>query len=133
MNEIEQKFKKLGIELPEAAKPLGNFLPYLLEGSNLYISGQISIDKNGNIIQGKLGESIDLTKGQEAARYCAIGLLARAKAAISNLNRIEKLVKLGAFINFSPYFTEHPKVANGASDFMVEVLGKKKGHMFGLL
>ncbi len=89
---------------------MGNFLPYLLEGSNLYISGQVSIDKHGNIIQGKLGDSIDLIQDQEAVKYCAIGLLARAKAALGNLARIKKLVKLGAFVNASPHFSNHPQV-----------------------
>lgn len=127
MNEIEKNLKELGIELPEAPRPLGNFLPYLIEGSNLYISGQVSIDTGGNIVKGKLGESIDLVKGQEAAKYCAIGLLARAKAALGDLNRIERLLKLGAFVNSSPLFFEQPKVVDGASDFMVAILGKDKG------
>lgn len=127
MNKIEQNLKELDVELPEAPRPMGDFLPYLLEGSNLYISGQVSIDESGNIIQGKLGETVDLVTGQEAAKYCAIGLLARAKAAIGDLNRIEKLVKLGAFVNSSANFTDHPAVVNGASDFMVAVLGKEKG------
>ncbi len=127
MNDIEKKLTELSIELPESPKPLGNFLPYLLEGSSLYISGQVSIDTEGNIIQGKLGETVDLITGQQAAKYCAIGLLARAKAALGDLNRIEKLVKLGAFVNAAPDFSDHPKVVNGASDFMVAVLGKEKG------
>ncbi|MGH1486008.1 MAG: RidA family protein [Cellvibrionaceae bacterium] len=127
MNEIEQSLKAFDIELPEAPKPMGNFLPYLIEGSNLYISGQVSIDPNGNIVQGKLGETLDINEGQTAAKYCAIGLLARAKAALGDLNRIEKLLKLGAFVNASSDFTDHPKVVNGASDFMVEILGKEKG------
>ena len=127
MNKIETNLKSLGVSLPEAPKPMGNFVPYLIEGSNLYISGQVSIDDTGNIIQGKLGDKIDLAEGQEAARFCAIGLLARARAALGDLDRIEKLVKLGAFVNSTPEFSDHPKVVNGASDFMVEVLGQEKG------
>lgn len=127
MNEIENMLKQLEIELPEARKPVGTFLPYVIEGSSLYISGQVSIDEAGNIIQGKLGESVDVAKGQLAAKRCAIGILAQVKAALGDLGRIEKLVKLGAFVNASPDFSEHPKVVNGASDFMVEVLGKEKG------
>jgi enamine deaminase RidA (YjgF/YER057c/UK114 family) len=127
MSEIEKNLLNLGIKLPKAPKAMGNFLPYLLDGPLLYISGQVSVDLDGNIFQGKLGDTVDLIKGQEAAKYCAIGLLARAKAALTDLNRIEKLIKLGAFVNSSPDFIEHPKVVNGASDFMVEVLGKEIG------
>ena len=127
MNDIEHRLKELKISLPEAPKPMGNFLPYLIEDSNLYISGQVSINADGDIIQGKLGDAVDISQGQEAARYCAIGILARAKAALGDLIRIEKLVKLGAFVNSTPNFSDQPKVVNGASDFMVEVLGKEKG------
>ncbi len=127
MHDIEKKLKELGIELPEAPKPMGNFLSTLIEGSDLYISGQVSVDLAGNLLQGKLGESASLLEGQRAAKCCAIGLLARAKSALGDLNRVERLVKLGVFVNAVPNFSEHPKVANGASDFMVAVLGKDKG------
>lgn len=127
MNEIEQNLANLGIELPEAPKPMGNFLPYLIEGKKLYISGQVSIDTTGNVLQGKLGASANVEDGQMAAKYCAIGILARAKSALGDLNRIDRLIKLGVFVNATPDFCEHPKVANGASNFMVEVLGKESG------
>lgn len=127
MSAIEQRLKELGVVLPPAPQPMGNFLPYLLDGSDLYISGQVSIDKDGKVIVGKLGDTVDISRGQEAAKYCAIGLLARAKAALGDLQRIEKLIKLGAFVNSAPDFAEQPKVVNGASDFMVEVLGKDRG------
>lgn len=127
MNNIEKRLNMLGVQLPDAPQPMGNFLPYLIEDSNLYLSGQVSIDLAGNILQGKLGETVTLADGQLAAKYCAIGLLARAKAALGDLNRIERLIKLGVFVNAVPDFSKHPAVANGASDFMVEVLGKEKG------
>jgi enamine deaminase RidA (YjgF/YER057c/UK114 family) len=127
MNDIENNLEKLGIVLPKAANPMGNFVPYLIDGSNLYISGQVSIDAEGNIIQGKLGDVIDLKAGQEAAKFCAIGLLARAKAALGDLGRIERLIKLGAFVNSTSDFSNHPQVVNGASDFMVQILGQEKG------
>lgn len=127
MNSIEENLQRLGIELPEAPEPMGNFLPYLIDGSMLYISGQVSIDFAGKLLQGKLGGDVDLAKGQLAAKYCAIGLLARAKSALGDLNRIERLIKLGVFVNSMPDFSEQPKVANGASDFMLEVLGRDKG------
>jgi enamine deaminase RidA (YjgF/YER057c/UK114 family) len=127
MSKVEQRLEELGVTLPAAPKAMGNFLPYLLDGPQLYISGQVSIDNDGKIIQGKLGKDVDLNTGQEAAKYCAIGLLARAKAALGDLDQIEKLVKLGAFVNATTDFTSHPQVVNGASDFMVNVLGKEKG------
>lgn len=127
MNDIEKRLTTLGIKLPNAPQPMGNFLPYLIEDSNLYLSGQVAIDSAGNILQGKLGETVSLAEGQLAAKYCAIGLLARAKAALGDLNCIERLIKLGVFVNAVPHFSEHPAVANGASDFMVEVLGQEKG------
>lgn len=124
MTKIEQSLKELGISLPDAPKPLGNFAPYLVDGNYLFISGQISVDLNGKILTGKLGATVTLEQGQEAARYCAIGILARAKAALGgDLDRIEKLLKLGAFVNATPDFSAHPKVVNGASDFMVQVMG----------
>ena len=123
MKRVESRLNDLGVELPEAPLPLGNFAPFLLDGEYLYISGQISVDVDGNIYRGKLGESATIDQGVEAARHCAIGLLARAKAAIGDLDRIAKLIKLGAFVNAAPEFGDHPKVVNGASDFMVQAFG----------
>ncbi len=123
MNRVESRLNELGVKLPEAPRPLGNFAPYLIDGEYLYISGQISVDVDGNVHRGKLGESATTEQGAEAARHCAIGLLARAKAAVGDLDRIEKLIKLGAFVNAIPAFGDHPKVVNGASDFMVQVFG----------
>ncbi|MCG8492187.1 MAG: RidA family protein [Sneathiellales bacterium] len=128
MSEIETRLESLGITLPEAPKPLGNFAPYLIDGEFLYISGQISVDLGGNIHRGKLGETVSLEQGQVAAKWCAVGLLARAKAALGTLDRVEKLIKLGAFVNAIPDFIDHPKVVNGASDFFVEVLGPEKAN-----
>lgn len=127
MNVIEDELRKRGINLPVAPKPLGNFAPYLIDGDHLYISGQISIDHDGKTVTGKLGDTLSVEDGMAAARYCAIGLLARAKTAIGALDRIERLIKLGAFVNATPDFKDHPKVVNGASDFLVEVLGRDKG------
>ncbi|PID63545.1 MAG: hypothetical protein CR974_01565 [Gammaproteobacteria bacterium] len=127
MNAIEKNLTELGVTLPQAPSPMGNFLPYVIDGSNLYISGQVPIDSSGNILKGKLGQDVSVTEGQRAAKYCAIGLLARAKSALGDLNQIEKLLKLTVFVNATPDFSEHPKVANGASDFMVAALGKDKG------
>jgi enamine deaminase RidA (YjgF/YER057c/UK114 family) len=127
MSEIEKKLKRLGYLLPEAPKPMGNFDPFLIDGASLYISGQVSICLDGTVLQGKLGETADVEKGQKAAQYCALNIIARAKAALTDLNRIERLVKLGGFVNSSPDFTSHPKVINGASDLMINILGEEKG------
>lgn len=129
MSMIDHALSELGIELPDAPKPLGNFAPYLIDEDYLYISGQISVDLDGKILAGKLGDDVSLERGQEAARYCAIGILARAKAALGgDLDRVEKLLKLGAFVNATPDFSAHPKVVNGASDFMVQVMGSTKAN-----
>ncbi|MGR3622707.1 RidA family protein [Pseudophaeobacter sp.] len=128
MKSVEQTLAGLGIELPPAPQPLGNFAPFLVDGDYLYISGQISSAPTGGIITGKLGQDLDIETGIKAARYCAIGILARAKAALGELDRIEKLIKLGAFVNASPDFGDHPKVVNGASDLMVQVFGPDKAN-----
>lgn len=123
MSKVNERLAALNITLPEAPRPLGNFAPYLVDAGYLYISGQISIDTNGEVIRGKLGQDIDLEAGIEAARCCAIGILARARAAVHDLDQIAKLVKLGAFVNATPDFPDHPKIVNGASDLMVAVFG----------
>ncbi len=129
MSMIDHALSELVIELPDAPKPLGNFAPYLIDGDYLYISGQISVDLDGKILTGKLGDDVSLEQGQIAARYCAIGILARAKAALDgDLDKIEKLLKLGAFVNATPDFAAHPKVVNGASDFMVQVMGHTRAN-----
>jgi len=128
MRQIAQRLETLGIVLPEAPDPLGNFLPYLLDGRHLHISGQIALDPAGDVITGKLGQALTVADGVFAARQCAIGLLARARAALDgDLGRIEALVKLGGFVNATADFTQHPRVINGASDLMVDVLGPVRG------
>nr|WP_319384903.1 RidA family protein [uncultured Roseibium sp.] len=128
MNDIEASLARLGIVLPPAPSALGNFAPYLIDGSLLYLSGQISADLQGKPITGKIGSEQSVEHGYEAARTCAINLLARAKAALGDLGRIERLIKLGAFVNAVPDFAQHPKVVNGASDLMTEVLGREKAN-----
>lgn len=128
MDSIAQNLLNLGLELPKAPNPLGNFAPYLVDGEYLYISGQISIGADGKVVSGKLGQDLGIEQGIEAARFCAIGILARAKAAIGDLEKIERLIKLGAFVNASPGFTDHSKVVNGASDLMVQVFGAERAN-----
>ncbi len=124
---IEDRLAALGVRLPDAPRPLGNFAPYLIDGDYLYISGQISVTPDGDVVRGQVGTTLDLETGQLAARYCAIGLLARAKAALGDLEQIDRLIKLGAFVNAPESFADHPKVVNGASDLMVQALGAEQG------
>ncbi|MEM1388598.1 MAG: RidA family protein [Pseudomonadota bacterium] len=123
MTTVSDRLRALKTTLPDAPQPLGKFAPYLVDAGYLYISGQISINAQGAVLRGKLGQDVDLDAGIEAARCCAIGILARAKAAIGDLEDIAKRVKLGAFVNAAPDFSDHPKVVNGASDLMVAVFG----------
>jgi enamine deaminase RidA (YjgF/YER057c/UK114 family) len=126
--DIEAKLKELGIELPAAPAPAANYVPYVVAGDMVYISGQISADAGG-LITGKLGADMDIAAGQKAARQCAIALLAQLKAACGgDLNRLKRVVKLGAFVNSTDSFTDQPQVVNGASDLMVEVLGDAGRH-----
>jgi len=126
--EIEARLAQLGITLPQAAAPAANYVPTVIAGGMLYISGQLPM-QDGKVAQtGHLGGGVSIEQGQAAARLCAINILAQAKAALGDLDRIERCVRLGAFVSSTPDFTDHPKVANGASDLMVEVLGDKGRH-----
>ncbi len=118
----------MGIQLPDAPAPAANYIPYLVEGGILFISGQISKAGDGSLITGKLGADLDIEAGQEAAKVCAINILAQAKAALGDLDRIKNMIKLGGFVNATPEFPDHPQVINGASNFLAEVLGDKGQH-----
>ncbi len=125
---IETRLGELGITLPDAPAPAANYVPFVQVGDLVHISGQISSDENG-LITGKLGADLDTEAGAAAARRCALSLLAQAKAACGgDLDRVVRLVKLVGFVNSTADFTEQPKVINGASDLMVEVLGENGRH-----
>lgn len=125
---IEDKLAELGVALPNAPAPAANYVPFVRMGDTVYVSGQISNDANGLII-GKLGDTMELDAGVAAARTCAISLLAQVKAACDgNLDRLERVIKLTAFVNSTRDFTDQSKVVNGASDFFVEVLGDAGRH-----
>ena len=125
---VEARLASLGIALPAAPNPVANYVPSVIAGNLLFISGQISKAADGSIAQGRLGAELNIAQGSAAARLCALNLLAQAKAAVGELDRIAHVVKLTGFVNASPDFTDHPQVMNGASDLMVEVFGDKGRH-----
>lgn len=125
---VEQKLADLGIELPNAPAPAANYVPYVISGNTLTISGQITMGPNGLVYVAKLGDDADVATGQAAAKLCAINILAQAKAALGDLDRISQVIKIQGFVNSTPDFTDHPAVINGASDFLVEVLGDAGKH-----
>jgi enamine deaminase RidA (YjgF/YER057c/UK114 family) len=125
---FETKLAALGVTLPEAPAPAANYVPFVRSGATLYVSGQISIGPQGPI-KGRLGEGMTVEEGAAAARQCAINLLAQVRAACEgDLDRLVRVVRLGGFVSSTPGFTDHPKVINGASDFLVEALGEAGRH-----
>ncbi len=125
---IEDKLSELGVSLPDAQAPAANYVPYVISGNLVFVSGQIAKDENGLII-GKLGENFTVEQGQAAAKVCAINLLSQLKAACGgDLDRLVRVVKLGGFVNATQDFTDHPMVINGASDFIGAVCGDKGAH-----
>jgi enamine deaminase RidA (YjgF/YER057c/UK114 family) len=125
---IAARLRELGLELPPAPNPVANYVPHLVAGNLLFVSGQISKAADGTLIAGRVGDGLSLEDGIGAARVCALNLLAQASAALGSLDRVAQLVRLTGFVNAGPDFTDHPKVVNGASDLMVDVLGDKGRH-----
>jgi enamine deaminase RidA (YjgF/YER057c/UK114 family) len=124
---IEARLTELGITLPQAAAPVAAYVAAVEANGLLHISGQIALAPEG-LMTGRLGEDRDLDYGVAAARVCGLNLIAQIKAALGSLDRVERIVKLGAFISSAPSFTDQPKVANGASELMVEVFGEAGKH-----
>ncbi|MEO1135458.1 MAG: RidA family protein [Pseudomonadota bacterium] len=128
MSRIDAHLAKLGIVLPEPVAPVANYVPYVISGRQVFISGQVSIGPDG-MISGKLGADVTLERGIEAAHACGVNLIAQLRAACGgNLDRVKHVVKLGAFVNCTPDFIDQPKVVNGASDLMVAVFGEAGRH-----
>lgn len=119
---IDKRLVELGITLPGAPAPAANYVPYVISGNMLYVSGQISMAK------GRLGDDLSVEQGAEAARGCGLALLAQAAAALGSLDRVKRVVRLGGFVNSTPAFTDQPEVINGCSDLMVDVFGQKGQH-----
>ncbi len=127
MTTPEDRLAALGIVLPQPPKPVATYVPYVATGTLLYVSGQISFGPDG-LIKGRLGDDMDLAAGQKAARLCAINLMAQCKAALGELLRVRRVVKLGGFVSSAPHFIEIPQVVNGCSDLMVEIFGDAGRH-----
>ncbi len=124
---IEARLEELGIEIPEAAAPVASYVPVVIHGDLAYVSGQVSF-VDGKLLTGRLGEDVSLEDGIRAARGCGLMILAQLKAALGSLDRVERVVKLGGFVNSTADFTDQPKVVNGASDLMLEVFGDAGKH-----
>jgi enamine deaminase RidA (YjgF/YER057c/UK114 family) len=124
----EKKLSELGIVLAPPAAPVANYVPFVRTGNLLMVSGQICLDDGKLVAKGQLGAGISVEDGQKAARACAINLLAQVKAAVGDLDKVARVVRLGGFVNSAPGFLDGPKVMNGASDVMVAVFGEKGKH-----
>lgn len=124
----EQRLAALGLTLPEAAAPLANYVPALASGGLLFISGQIARRPDGTVYTGTLGNGLDVAQGQEAARSCALAILAQARRALGSLGAIEQVLRLTGFVASAPGFFDQPQVVNGASDLLVGVLGESGRH-----
>jgi enamine deaminase RidA (YjgF/YER057c/UK114 family) len=126
---VEKKLAELEITLPTPAAPVANYVGYVRTGNLLVVSGQLCLGGDSKLVAiGKLGATVSVEDGQKAARACAINVLAQLKAALGDLDKVLRVVRLGGFINSAPTFLDGPKVMNGASDLMVAVFGEKGRH-----
>ncbi|WP_298093284.1 RidA family protein [uncultured Sphingomonas sp.] len=124
---IDRRLEELGLTLPEAAAPVAAYVPVVEAGGLLHISGQLPF-KDGQLVTGRLGETVSLEDGTEAARLCGLMLLAQIRKHVGDLSRVKRIVKLGVFVNSAATFTDQPKVANGASELMAAVFGEAGKH-----
>ena len=129
MSTFDAKLTELGLTLPDAPAPAANYIPYVVTGNLVFVSGQISIDESGSLITGKVGIDLDTEAGGKAAERCALALLAQVKAACGgDIARLKRVIKLTGFVNSGPDFADQPKVVNGASDLFVGLLGDAGRH-----
>jgi enamine deaminase RidA (YjgF/YER057c/UK114 family) len=127
--DFENKIKDLGLKLPEAKAPAGNYVATKIVGKLLYVSGQISINENGELIKGKVGKDLDTDKAYEAAKRCGLSIVTQAKSACEgDLSKIKSCIKLTGFVNSTETFTDQPKVINGASDLVALIFGDAGMH-----
>lgn len=127
MTDVHAKLNDLGLALPEAAAPVAAYVPTVEAGGLLHISGQLPL-KDGAVMTGRLGQDRDLAYGQEAAQRCGLMLVAQIEKALGGFDRVERIVKLGVFVNSDPAFTDQPMVANGASELMEQLFGEAGRH-----
>jgi len=126
---FDENIKKLNIKLPEAKAPAGNYVATKITGKMLFVSGQISVDENGQLIKGKIGKELDTEAGYNAAKRCALSIITQVKNACDNdLSKIKSCIKLTGFVNSTEDFTEQPKVINGASDLIASIFGEAGMH-----
>ena len=126
---VEQKLASLGITLPTPAAPVANYVASVRSGNQLIVSGQLCFGPDGKLVaKGQLGDAVSMEDGVKAARACAVNLLAQVKAAVGDLDKVVRVIRLGGFINSAVGYGDGPKVMNGASDLMVEVFGDKGRH-----
>lgn len=125
---VESRLAELGITLPAAAAPAANYVPFARSGNLLFTAGQLPLKDGKLVATGLLGRDLDTAAGKEAAKYCAVNILAQAKAALGDLGRIARIVKITVFVASTPDFTEQHLVANGASDLLAAVLGDAGKH-----
>ncbi|MEO0619028.1 MAG: RidA family protein [Pseudomonadota bacterium] len=125
---IADRLAAHGITLPDAAAPAANYVPTVLHNGLLYISGQLPIIDGAVAFTGTLGDGVSIEDAQQAAKLCGINILAQAQTALGDLERIDRLLRVGGFVAATPVFTEHPAVLNGASDLLADVLGARGAH-----
>ena len=126
---IDEKIKELNIKLPEAKAPVGNYVATKISGKMLFISGQISIDENGQLIKGKVGKDLNIESGYNAAKRCALSIISQVKKACDgDLTKVKSCIKLTGFVNSTDNFTDQPKVINGASDLIASIFGDAGMH-----
>jgi enamine deaminase RidA (YjgF/YER057c/UK114 family) len=126
-NSVLDRLKAAGVNLPEPRAPVANYVPFVITGNLLFISGQVSAAPDG-LIKGTLGKDMTLEQGQAAAKICAINLIAQMQSALGDLERVTRIVKLGGFVNAAADFVQIPQVVNGCSDLMVAAFGDKGRH-----
>ncbi|MGA2815232.1 MAG: RidA family protein [Xanthobacteraceae bacterium] len=125
---VEKKLSELGVVLAEPTAPVANYVPFVRTGNLLMVSGQICLDAGKLVAKGQLGAGVSIEDGQKAARACAVNVLAQVKAALGDLDKVARVVRLGGFVNAATGFVDGPKVMNGASDLMVAAFGEKGKH-----
>jgi enamine deaminase RidA (YjgF/YER057c/UK114 family) len=128
VGEIEARLKALDLVLPEVPAPVADYVSFLHLNGQLYVAGQLPLKDGRVAVAGTLGAGLDVPQGQDAARLCGLNILAQAKAALGDLDRIVQCLRLNGYVNAAPQFVDHPKVINGASELIVKVLGQRGRH-----